>query len=236
MADVSTKEQAENYVFSNNATQIRVYNKFNLFMIAVVGLLFAALAFLIGYGDKDFALEVIAFVAASVAVIGFIFAIVETETHEKAIQNTFLTQAGFSVQVESFVFTLVATGAHAWSPDLHAAFYLIPLGIYVVIFVLTFLILHGRLGTRKQSPARTKSLAYVGGFTLIAILIAGFFSFEANGALNSLSGSGHGYLLIILGGVVGFFLGLLTGISWFRDLLVKKYDIDLSKLYEINQI
>ncbi|MDR2108857.1 MAG: hypothetical protein LBP28_05315 [Coriobacteriales bacterium] len=234
MSEITTKEQAENYVFANNSAQSRLYNSFNLYVLAGLGILIALLGFLVGLATQTMTLEVAAFVQAGFGVGGLIFAIWNSEMREQRVRNTYLTQAGLSLEIAGYVLSLVVIGGHLISPDTPTLVFLIPWLVYALSFLITYQVVRVRAGVHERKVSKTTSFA-----TLLVIIIASMFIAQLVGggiatATESWSPDARGLLMLGAGVLMAFILGVLTAIAFFKNLLVKRFDIDLSRLYEAN--
>ncbi|MDR1184817.1 MAG: hypothetical protein LBK67_08475 [Coriobacteriales bacterium] len=234
MTEQDSREQAESYIFANNMAQSRTFSAFNLYMVAAIGILVAALGFLIGHADGDMVAEVLAFIQTAFAFGGLAFAIWSTETKRHSVENTYLTQCGLLFEIAGLVLGLVMLGAHLLSPDVPVAAYLIPWLVYGLSFFVVYQVSRARIGAHERRASRTASFA-----TLIVVIIIGIFIGKAIGAassglIDSLSASSQGLLVLGAGSLMAFILGALAAIAFFKNLLVKRFDIDLSRLYEGN--
>jgi hypothetical protein len=211
--------------------QSRTFNAFHLYAIAGVGILIAAIGFLIGHADGDMVAEVLAFIQTAFALGGLAFAIWSTETRQYAVENTYLTQCGLLFVISGLVLGLVMLGAHLMSPDVPVAAYLIPWLVYGLSFFVVYQVIRARVGAHEHRASKTTTFA-----TLIVVIIIGIFIGKAVGAgssglIDSLSASSQGLLVLGAGSLMSFILGALTAIAFFKNLLVKRFDIDLSRLY-----
>jgi uncharacterized membrane protein SirB2 len=228
------KEQAEQYVFARNMAQKKAFNTFNLYAIAITGFVFAAIEYFAGHNDGTMISEVLAFVQAAFAIAGVLFAVWSSETKEHAVQNTFLTQTGLLLEVTWLVLGLVMFAAHMTSPKTPVGAYLVPWLFYALCFFIVLYIIRGR-AAGKYAGRQAKTRPF--GLTMIVIVII-IFAVRALGywGLNelsaSLSESSSGYSVVLAGIFLGAILGSLTAVNFYKNLLVKKYDIDLSRLYE----
>jgi fatty acid desaturase len=234
MTEQTSKEQAENYIFANNVAQSKVFNTFNLYAIAGIGILAAAVGFLIGHADGDMVSEVLAFIQTAFALSGLAFAIWSTETRQHSIENTYLSQCGLLFEIAGLVLSLVALGAHLLSPNVPVVAYLIPWLVYGLSFFVVYQVSRARVGAHERRASKTTSFA-----TLIVIIIIGIFignaiSASSSGLIDSLSASSQGLLVLGAGSLIAFILGALTAINFFKNLLVKRFDIDLNRLYGRN--
>lgn len=234
MAEFSSKEQAERYIFANNMAQSRTFNTFNLYTIAVIGLVIAALGFLVGHAAEDMVAEVLAFIQAAFALGGLAFAIWSTETKEQSVNNTYLTQCGLLFEITGLVLGLVMLGAYLLNPNVPAAAYLIPWVVYALSFFVVYQVSRARVGAHEHSLSKTTTFA-----TLVILVIIGIFIAKVIGAgtaslSSSLSDSSQGLLMLAVGSLLALILGALTAIAFLKNLLVKRFGIDLSRLYEGN--
>jgi hypothetical protein len=231
MTGLTPKEQAERFIFAKNMEQSRLFNTFNLYSAAVFGILLAALSYLVGYADEDMTVEVLAFIQTAFALGGLVFAIWSTETKQHSVRNTYLIQCGMLFEIAGLLLCLTALGARLLSPGIPIAAYLIPWIVYALSFFVAYHIVRGRAGTHEYKVSKTVSFA-----TLIVILISllfvgKVFTSGTDGLIDSLSTSSKGLLMLGLGTLMAFILGSLTSITFFKNILVKRFDIDLSRLY-----
>ncbi|MDR2538423.1 MAG: hypothetical protein LBC43_02095 [Bifidobacteriaceae bacterium] len=235
MLDVSPKESATNFIFANNMAQSKLFNLFNLYSVAIVGLLFSVIEFLVGYGDKDFTIEVIAFMQAFSGLCGLFFAIWASQTpKERQVQNTFLYISGMLFEVAIFVTSLVNFSSFLYQSDIPGLYFLIPILSFVITFFLLYIFSMHKSQNFTSTHARTASF---GGFIVIFIVgmfIAEMINTSSADFVHSLTDYAQGMLMIGAGSVANLILGLLTGFNFAKNLLVKRYDIDISRLYGSN--
>ncbi|MDR1359282.1 MAG: hypothetical protein LBJ48_08055 [Coriobacteriales bacterium] len=231
MSQIDSKEQAENYVFAHNAQQSKVFNTFNLYAIAFIGFVFAAVEYVVGLSNDEMLDEVLAYVQTAFALSGLIFAVWSSRTKKNAVQNTYLLECGLVFEVAGLVLVLVMTVTHLLSPETPMFFYLVPWAVYLLSFLITYSVVHARAAIHKNRVAKTTTFGAV-----IVILIIGIFIGQVGGSgitgfMDSLDASAQGLAVIGAGSLLALILGLLTAINFFKNLLVKKFDIDLSRLY-----
>jgi hypothetical protein len=229
MSEINSKERAVNYVFANNATQSKVFNTFNLYAIAIIGFIIAAIEYLIGRADGELVSEILAYIQAAFALVGLVFAVWCVETKKHAVQNTFLTLSGLLFEIAGLVIGLVLLATHLVAPKTPAAVYIIPWIIYALSFFICYSVVHARAGAHENKTSKTTSL----GAVIVIIIISIFIGRAAgSGIVNSVGVFSNGFVIIGIGAFLAFILGILTAINFHKNLLVKKFDIDLTRLYE----
>jgi hypothetical protein len=229
----TAKELAEEYVFARNVEQRKAFNTFNLYAIAIIGFIIAAIEYMVGHNDGNMISEVLAFVQAAFAIVGVAFAVWCSETKDHAVQNTFLTQTGLLFEITFLVLGLVMLAAHLTSPKTPIGAYLVPWIFFALSFFIVLTIIRGRAAGRyKGREAKTRPFGLTMVIIIIIILVVRTFIYWGLDRLTaSLSESSVGYSVVFAGLIMGFILGALTAVSFYKNLLVKKYDIDLSRLY-----
>ncbi|MDR1033957.1 MAG: hypothetical protein LBL41_04225 [Bifidobacteriaceae bacterium] len=235
MASEIDKEQAEKYVFAQNVQQSTLFNGFNRYAVAVVTLLSAVLILGVGFSTTDFVTEVTGFVQATIGLAGLVFAIWATETRKNAIQNTFLTLTITLIEVAGLVNGLVILAAKVQNTNLATPFYLIPYLVFLLVFFITYVASHASSG--NGGSGHTKTVSFAGFFVIFigAFIFAKVFGTASFNALDSLSGSSLGLSILGVGALLNLILGALSALSFYRNLLVKRFDIDLSRLYDAGQ-
>jgi hypothetical protein len=232
MSEIGSKDQAVNYVFANNAPQSRVFNTFNLYVIAIIGLAIAAVEYLIGRADGELVSEVLAFVQAAFALSGLVFAAWSSEMKKDAVRNTYLTQTGLMFEIAGLVNGLSMLAAHLTSPKTPAAVYVIPWAVYALSFFLCYAVARARSGAHERGTSRSTSFGVVIVIVIIGIFVGRAVAAGTSGLLDSMGESSQGLVVIGVGSLLAFILGVLTAINFYKNLLVKKFDIDLTRLYE----
>jgi hypothetical protein len=229
MSEINSKERAVNYVFANNATQSKVFNTFNLYAIAIIGFIIAAIEYIIGRADGELVSEILAYIQAAFALTGLVFAVWCVETKKHAVQNTFLTLSGLLFEIAGLVIGLTLLATHLVAPKTPAAIYIVPWIIYALSFFVCYSVVHARAGAHESKTSKTTSL----GAVIVVIIISIFIGRAAgSGIVNSAGDFSNGFAIIGIGALLAFILGVLTAINFHKNLLVKKFDIDLTRLYE----
>ncbi|MDR1214668.1 MAG: hypothetical protein LBK54_11410 [Propionibacteriaceae bacterium] len=231
MPEINSKEQAESYVFAQNIQQSKIYNSFNLYTIPIIGLLIAVLAFFVGEAERMPIGIVLAFVQAACALGGLAFAIWSSETKRNRVANTYLTQTGLMFEVATLLLCLVMLGLNLLSPKIPVLLYPVPWLIYAATFFITYLVLHAKVGAHEHKVSRTTSFATLIVVVLVGVFINRVITVSTADFMDNLSASGTGLVLLGAGSLMALILGLLTATGFYKNLLVKKYDIDLSRLY-----
>jgi hypothetical protein len=232
MPEISTREQAERYVFANNMSQNAVFNTFNLHAIAVVGLAVALIAFLVGQVGGSLAGEVLAFVQAAFALGGLAFAIWSSETRRERVANTYLTQFGLLFEVNALVLGLVMIGVNLLAPAIPVAAYLVPWIVYAATFFITYQVLRARVGAHRHKVSRASSFGVLAVVVIVGLFVGRVVTFGRAGLVDGLGAASKGFVLLGLGALITLVLGMISAISFFKNLLVKKFRIDLSPLYQ----
>ncbi|MDR2538858.1 MAG: hypothetical protein LBC43_04395 [Bifidobacteriaceae bacterium] len=235
MSDDSARDSAERFVFSNNAQQNRTFNTFGLFYIPSFTLAVSAVAFISGFGDQDYVIEVFGFILAVFGLAGLFFAIWAKENKANYIQNTYLTMTGTVVEVAAMMIGLAGLGARLTSSEILPLFYFLPALGYVVGFFISFIVAENSAKHYKGTTSRTTAFGSVMVMAFIAILIGGVISTFTEQATQDWSKSAIGIGILGAGALATLILGLLTAIAFVRNLLVKMYNIDLSRLYNSNE-
>ncbi|MDR3135889.1 MAG: hypothetical protein LBU07_00375 [Coriobacteriales bacterium] len=231
MMTSSEREQAEHFVFANNAQQSQVFSTFNLFSVAIVGLILAAAGFALGLLQDDLVGEVLAFVQAAFALAGLAFAIWSTETRDSAVQNTYLTWTGLLLEIAGILLALLMQGAHFLNPNMALPFYLIPWIVFALSFFVSHLVCHSRLKTQSSGSSRTVAFGTIIVILIIALFVGRAFGAGTAAVTSSMGSATQGVVLIGAGSLIALILGMLAAIYFFKNLLVKRFDIDLSVLY-----
>jgi hypothetical protein len=231
MPEIDDKEQAERFVFANNMAQSNLFNTFNLYSVAVIGLAVALLTFLVGLANQTPIDEVLAFVQAAFALGGLAFAIWSTETKQNRVANTYLIQFGFLFEVNALVLGLVMLGTSLFSPQLSVAVYLAPWIVYVATFFISYQVLRAQVGAQQRKVTKTTSFAVLIVVVIIGMSVGKLVSSGMIDITKDLSAASTGLLILGCGALMALILGLLTAINFYKNLLVKKFDIDLSSLY-----
>ncbi|MDR2197419.1 MAG: hypothetical protein LBO07_05590 [Coriobacteriales bacterium] len=231
MKELTSKERAERFIFAKNMEQSRLFTTFNLYVATVLGILIAALCFLVGYADHDMTVEVLAFIQTAFALGGLAFAVWSTETRKHSVENTYLLQCGVLLEITGLMLCIVGLGARLLSPDLPVAAYLIPWIIYALSFFVSYHIVRARAGAHEYKVSKTVSFATLIVILIVLAFLGRTFAAGTDNILDSLSGASKGLLMVGLGGMMAFIFGVLTSITFFKNILVKRFDIDLSPLY-----
>jgi hypothetical protein len=214
--------------------QKKAFNTFNLYAIAIISFLVAVIEYFVGHNDGSMVSEVLAFIQAAFAILGVLFAVWSSETKEHAVQNTYLTQTGLLLEITFLVLGLAMLAACLTSPKMPVGAYLVPWIFFALSFFIVLSIVRARAaGAYKNKAPRTRPF----GLTMVAIIIIivvvrTFMYWGLDKLASSLSESSMGYSVVFAGLIMGFILGALTAVNFYKNLLVKKYDIDLSRLYE----
>jgi hypothetical protein len=232
MSEINSKERAVNYVFARNAQQSKTFNTFNLYGIAILGFVIAAVEYLIGRADGEMISEILAYIQAAFALFGLIFAVWCVETKEHAVQNTFFTQTGLLVEITGLVIGLTLLATHLVAPKAPAPVYLIPWIIYALSFFVCYSVVRARAGAHESKASKTISFGTVIAVIIIFIFIGRMIGTGTSGLVDSMSDSSKGIAIIGVGALISFILGALTAVNFHKNLLVKKYSIDLTRLYE----
>jgi hypothetical protein len=232
MSEINSKERAVNYLFANNVTQSKVFNTFNLYAIAILGFIIAGVEYLIGRADGEMVSEVLAYVQAAFALVGLVFAVWCVETKKHAVQNTFLTQSGLMFEIAGLVIGLTLLATHLVAPKTPAPVYIIPWIIYALSFFVCYSVVHARAGAHESKTSKTTSFGALIVIIIISIFIGRAVGSGASGLIGSAGDYSNGFIIIGIGALLAFILGVLTAINFHKNLLVKKFDIDLSRLYE----
>ncbi|MDR2162573.1 MAG: hypothetical protein LBO70_01290 [Clostridiales Family XIII bacterium] len=232
MSEINSKERAEQYVFAYNAKQSKVFNTFNLYSIAIVGLVIAAIEYVVGRSDGELISEILAFVQAAFALSGLLFAFWISQMKKDAVKNTYFSQACLLFEITGLVIGLCMLAAHLLSPKMPAAAYIIPWAIYALSFFIIYAIIHARSAVHEYKSSRTWSFGTFIVVLIIAIVVGRGVGSGAFGLISSMGDSSQGLAAILVGVLMAFILGSLTAINFYKNLLVKKFDIDLSRLYE----
>ncbi|MDR1237498.1 MAG: hypothetical protein LBK28_04575 [Propionibacteriaceae bacterium] len=234
MPEIDDKEQAERFVFANNMAQSNLFNTFNLYSVAIIGLAAALLTFLVGLANQTPIDEVLAFIQAAFALGGLAFAIWSTETKQNRVANTYLTQFGFLLEVSVLVLGLVMMGTSIYAPELSVAFYLLPWIVYVATFFISYQVLRAQVGAHQRKVTKTTSFAVLIVVVIIGAAVGKLVSSGTNDLIKDLSAAYTGLLILGCGALMALILGLLSAINFYKNLLVKKFEIDLSPLYAGN--
>jgi hypothetical protein len=228
---MTSKEQAERFVFANNMRQSNLFSAFNLYSVPVIGLAVAALGFLIGRAEGELTGEVLAFAQAAFALGGLAFAMWNSETQRNRVANTYLIQFGVLFEIAVLVIGLVMIALHLVSPGIPALAYMVPWAVFGVVFFASCQVLRARAGAHERKVGKTTSFA-----TLIVVVIVGMLVGKAvtagtSGLFGAAGGAGQGIAVLGVGSLLALILGLLAAVAFFKNLLVKRFDIDLSRLY-----
>jgi hypothetical protein len=232
VSEIEYKKQAEDYVFANNMSQSSLFNTFNLYVIAVIGLLIAGLAFIIGEINGSLTGQMLSFVQAAFALGGLAFAIWSTETKRNRVANTYLTQFGLMFEVNALVLGLVLIGTDLMSPSISVAAYLAPWAVYAASFFIVYQVLRVRAGAHEQKVNKTTSFSVLIVVVIIGLFVAKLVTAGTKGLFNGMDADNKGLVVLGLGALIALILGSLSAVNYFKNLLVKKFDIDLSRLYE----
>ncbi|MDR1430505.1 MAG: hypothetical protein LBI99_00075 [Propionibacteriaceae bacterium] len=232
MPEINTKEQAERFVFANNAAQSNLFNTFNLYVVAIIGLAVALIAFLVGLATGGIALDVLAFVQAAFALGGLAFAIWSSETARDRVANTYLTQSGLLFEVNALVTCLVMIGTQIAHPALSVVAYLVPWIVYAATFFITYQVVRANVGAHERKATKTTSFSVLIVVVIIGIFVGKTVTSGTDSLVNALSAGAQGLVILGAGSLIALILGMLTAIGFFKNLLVKKFDIDLSPLYQ----
>jgi hypothetical protein len=234
MTEITSKERAEQYIFAKNVKQSKVFNTFNLYSIAIIGLLLAAIEYLVGHADGELISEILAFVQAAFGLCGLIFAFWSMEMKRYAVQNTYFTQAFLALEVAVLVIGMSMLGAHLLSPKMPSAAYIVPWAIFALSFFIVYLVIHRRSAVHEYKTSKTWSFGAFIVVLIVAMIIGRTIGAGAFAHISSMSGASQGFIAIGAGSLVALFIGSATAILFYKNFLVKKFDIDLSSLYEDN--
>ncbi|MDR1567925.1 MAG: hypothetical protein LBS33_04540 [Streptococcaceae bacterium] len=228
-----SKETAERWVFSQNAQQSQLLNTSGRYLIAVITLLSSLGILAFGFTQQDYFNEILGVTQAVIGLAGIIFAIWASETRDHAIQNTFLFSFGTLLEIAGLVNGLAILAVRIHKYGLPETFYLIPYLVFLLSFFISYAVVHKTSG--NGGSKRTKTVSLSGSFVFIVIAIVGAKTIKIvtnNFGLDALKGHSAGLSIIGAAVILNFILGLLAAIYFYRNLLVKKFDIDLSPLYD----
>jgi hypothetical protein len=123
-------------------------------------------------------------------------------------------------------------GVSLLSPTISVAAYLVPWIVYAAACFVSSQVLRARVGAHKRKVTRSSSFAVLAVVVIVGLFVGKVVVLGTANVVNGLAAAPKGLVLLGLGSLMALLLGTLTAVNFYKNLLVRRFGIDLAPLYQ----